>query len=124
LCSFFERFSRFERASYLGNSQVSRLPKPLSSSTPAASTTSAAQYDLAAILDQRPVRVCGIGSISMQPMMLRFGIGLSREATVSIRRWLSQYASSAEQPNEEQHDRDDQEHMDERPNGVNPEEPQ
>ena len=28
---------------------------------------SAAQYDLAAILDQRPVRVCGIGSIFSEP---------------------------------------------------------
>jgi hypothetical protein len=45
--------------------------------------------------------------LSMQLMMLRFGTGLSREATVSIRS-LSQYASSAHQPNEEQHDRDDQ----------------
>jgi hypothetical protein len=28
---------------------------------------SAAQYDLAAILDQRPVRVCGLGSIFSEP---------------------------------------------------------
>ena len=27
----------------------------------------AAQYDLAAVLDQRPVRVCGIGSIFTEP---------------------------------------------------------
>jgi hypothetical protein len=33
---------------------------------------------------------------------------LSREPTVSVRPSLSQYASSAQQPNEEQHDRDDQ----------------
>src|SRR4029079_6322170 len=28
---------------------------------------SATQYDLAAILDQRPVRVCGIGSLFIEP---------------------------------------------------------
>jgi GNAT superfamily N-acetyltransferase len=34
---------------------------------------SATQYDLAAILDQRPVRVCGIGSISSDPALRRSG---------------------------------------------------
>jgi predicted GTPase len=34
-------------------------------------------------------------------------------ALVSTRRSLSQCASSAHQPSEEQHDRDDQQHMDE-----------
>jgi hypothetical protein len=44
----------------------------------------------------------------MQLMMLRFGTERSREATLSIVRSLSQYASSAHPPSEEQHDRDDQ----------------
>jgi GNAT superfamily N-acetyltransferase len=34
---------------------------------------SATQYDLAAILDQRPVRVCGIGSIFSEPAPRRTG---------------------------------------------------
>jgi hypothetical protein len=37
---------------------------------------------------------------------------------------LSQDASPVEQTHEEEHDRDHQEHMDERANGVDPDEPQ
>jgi hypothetical protein len=54
-----------------------------------------------------PARAANV-RLSMQLMMLRFGTGLSREPTVSTGRSLSQYASSAYQPNKEQHDRDDQ----------------
>ena len=37
---------------------------------------------------------------------------------------LSEDASPTEQPHEEEHDRGDQEHMNERANGVEPDEPQ
>jgi hypothetical protein len=41
---------------------------------------------------------------------------------VPVRPSLSQDASPADQPYEEQHDGDDQQHMDERANGVDPDE--